>query len=304
MNEKLCNNCTYLKKQKKAHLYVCFNPKTKFFKTGFSHGKVRNACELYHPYETPLYPLIPQTVPEDMRFIEDLRKEEYKDSDFWIIGTDPNIDFYPDDFFRDKFSIAVNLAWVAFPESTFFMFGSAIYLKQIIETNPDYLKKCFIPLVFIRPNLPPNAIGRWEKWGLDPIYLRSELKYAPSSAPDFEPMAEKIFNNKPCEFTGVRTGVHLAIPATVVLGARRVILVGCSHRVTGDTVYAKKRGIGVDNKPGPITCRASVQTYGRMRRDLAQMARTFKKYNVEIVRHRFDEEKNEFVFEEIIDEIM
>jgi len=172
-------------------------------------------------------------------------------------------------------------------------------LEQLIKTNPDYLKKCIIPLDFITSNPTENPIGRWERWGLDPIYMRLEKKCMPSSAPDFEPSARKIFSDQLCEFTLVRTGIHLAIPAAAVLGAKKIILVGCSHRIMGNVIYAHKGQMGINKKK----CNSPmVRRLGRMRRDLIQLSKTFRGYNVEVIRHRFDQEKNKFVFEEIIGE--
>jgi len=299
---KICNNCIDLRKQKKEHFYICLNPKSELFKIPFPHGKTRKACNIYKPRLLPLVPLVPQIVPRGMKFIEDLRCKEFEGSDFWIIGTDPNVDFYPDDFFDDKFSIAVNLAWAAFPRSTFFMgSGSSIYPEQMRNAGPSFLKRCILPLDFILPNPPSSSIGRWERWGLDPIYMRPERKYGTSSSPDFEPLARQVLNAELCEFPAVRTGAHLATCAAIALGAKRVILSGCPRRVAGGRVYAQKRGIGADNKPGKIRTRGSERTFWRFRRDLAQLARTFGKYGIEVMRNRFDPDRNEFIFEEIRD---
>lgn len=37
----------------------------------------------------------------------------------------------------------------------------------------------------------------------------------------------------------------------------------------------------------------------RGRRDTIQLAKVFRNYGIEVIRHRFDEGKNEFLFEEI-----
>jgi len=293
---KICNSCIDLKKQKKVHFYICLNPKSELFKVPLPHGKTRKACRLWKTRTRSLYPLIPQTVPEGMRFIENLRNK-YGGSEFWIIGSDPNLDFYPDDFFRDKLSIAVGISCIAFPESTFFMSAQSFDPEEMKSMRCD--RKSILPLEFLVPVPRSFAIGRWENWGLDPIYMKLEAKRYSSASPDYEPMAKQIFSDEPCEFALARTTAHLAIYAAAILGAKKIILVGCSHEISGGAVYAQKRGIGAANKPGPIRIRASSQTYGRMRRDTKELTRTFKKYDVEVVRHRFDKDKDEFVFEEI-----
>lgn len=307
---KICNKCIWLGKQRKVHFYICLNSDSKFHRVPFPHSKVRKACNLYEPRD---YPTVQQIIPEGMRLIEDLRgKEEFKDSDFWIIGSDPNLDCYPDDFFDDKFSIAVNLSCIGFPESTFLYMSGREELEWIISKYPDYLKKIILPLEPIRSELSAEAqklklrgIERWENWGLESIYMKSEDRPMLKSAPDYESVVRRILSDGPCEFAKVRTSIHWAIFAAAVLGAKKIILVGCSHKDYQGRIYAHKRGMGEHVSEGQEKM-LKHWVYGsqrngvkRMRRDTIQLAEIFKKYGIEVVRHRFDEEKQEFVFEEI-----
>ena len=118
-------------------------------------------------------------------------------------------------------------------------------------------------------------------------------------------MIKRIFSDDLCNFILVRTVVHLAVFAAAVLGAKKIILVGCSHRISKGRAYAHKRGmdnlvseaIKTAQKDGYYGARTS--GIRRLRRDTIQLTRAFKKYGVEIMRHRFDEDINEFVFEKI-----
>ncbi len=297
---KICNNCIYLGKQKKSHSHICCKPNSRL-KAPFPHGGTREACNLYEPR----YPSVaPQIAPEGMRFIEDLRgKKEFRDSEFWIIGVDPNLDCYPDDFFENKFSIAVNLSCVAFPESTFFCMTGREELEWMISEYPDCLKKMILPLEHIPSN--PWGIGRWQDWGLEPIYLKPEDNPMPSSAPDYESTARRILSDGPCNFVLVRTVVHLAVFAAAVLGARKIILVGSSHKASKGRAYAHSRGMDevvsedIEKKQRKEYYGTQTNAILRLRRDTIQLARAFEKYGIEIMRHRYDEDINEFVFEEI-----
>jgi len=239
-----------------------------------------------------------------MKLIEDLRgKEEFKGSEFWIIGPDPNLDCYPGDFFDDKFSIAVNLSCFAFSKSTFLCVTGRKELEGMISNHPDCLARMILPLEHIIPG--KEGIGRWEEWGLEPIYMKPEDKPMMSSAPDYESTAKRIFSDGACNFVLVRTVVHLAIFAAVVLGAKKIILVGCSHRTLKGRAYAYKRGMGevvneaIEKEQRDRYYGSRTSGIGRLRRDTIQLARVFEKYGIEIVRHRYDEDINEFVFEEI-----
>lgn len=301
MSHKLCNNCVHLRKLKKTHFYICHNPKSKFFKTEFPHGKTRKACSLCKLREAPI---VPQIIPEGMRLIEDFRsKEEFRDSKFWIIGSDANLDFYPDNFFDGKFSIAVNLSCVAFPESTYLYMSGREELEWIISKYPDYLKKVILPLGHVLPS--KRGVGLWENWGLEPIYMKPENKPMLKSVPDYESGVKRILSNGPGEFILVRTSAHWAIFAAAVLGAKKIILVGCSHKSQKGQIYAHKRGMS-DFVSEAVEKAHRIVHYGsqrsgieRVRRDTIQLARIFKKHGIEIIRHRYDEEKREFIFEEI-----
>lgn len=318
MNQmKLCNECIWLGKQKGIHFYICRNSKSKFYKVPFlRHGKTRKACSLYEPRYSPV---VLQNVPEGMRMIEALRGK-FQGSDFWVLGSDPNLDFYPDDFFDDKFSIAVGMSCVAFPGSTFLYMSGRRELGWMISKHPDYLEKVILPLEPVRDKYSAKAeremlkyrsrgfntgIGRWESWGLEPIYMKPEDKPMLKSVPDYESTAKRIFSNGPCDFVLTRTSTHNAIFAATVLGAKKIILVGCSHKASKGRAYAHKRGMGDFISEADERLHLALD-YGsqragieRMRRDTIQLAKVFKKFGIEIVRHRFDEDENDFMFEEI-----
>ena len=306
-------------KQRTAHSYICVNSDSKFHKIPFPHGKNRKACNLYEPRD-PLG--TPQIIPEGMRLIEDLRgKEEFRNSDFWIIGSDPNLDYYLDNFFDDKFSIAINASCFAFPKSTFLYMSGKRELEWMIDKYPDCLKKVIIFLGSIKPKfsskakkempsrLPPEGgIGRWENWGLEPIYMKPENKPMTASVPDYESTIERILSDGSCDFVLTRTSIHFAVFIAAVLGAKKIILVGCSHKSLKGQAYAHKRG--VDDFISGARGRRKINTYygsqgsgiTRLRRDTIQLARVFGRRGIEIVRHYFDEDRNEFVFEKIVEE--
>lgn len=292
---KSCSNCKDFRKQKKVHFNICVSPKSEFFKVPLPHGKDRKACRSWRS-RLPTYPLIPQTVPEGMRFIEDLRAGEFQDSEFWIIGTDPNLDLYPDDFFEGKFSITLNAACYAFPGSTFFLTSGARVLQRMTSIQPGCLTKFILALGFL-PKPRPNAIGYWEDWGLDPIWMRLEARHQPAGAPDFESTAQRIFGEGPYEFAWCRTVAHLAIFAAIVLGARKIILVGCAHKILGTQGHATGRGLANHYPSAPVL--SAGPRADRMERDLRVLTEVFGRYGIEIVRHLPDENRKGFIFEKI-----
>jgi len=248
---------------------------------------------------------------EGFKEITDLRNIE-KNSTFWIIGCDPNLDFYPDNFFDDKLSIAISVACVAFPNSTYFVVTSNPVLDAIKRVRSDFLTKCILPLNCVRPKPLPyweQLNPYWGDYGLGPIYMKlvggSQMTH---TSMDWRRMVRQIFSNGSVKFVQPTTSTHFGVEAAAVLGARKIVLVGCSHKSTKHFFHAQRRGMWIffwENRPGGKQAYPASYINGRipelsaMRRDTRRFKRAFAKHGVEIVRHRYDGEKGEFVFEEI-----
>lgn len=291
---KTCNNCTYLNKQKKVHFYVCGNPKSKRFKVPLPHGQTRKACDQTKPKQSSY--VDPSQI-EGIRFIEDHRGR-FQGSEIWVIGTDPNLDCYPDDFFDDKLSITLNHACVAFPNSTYFT-GDGSPSATIKDKWPHFMKKYVIPLI----NRDLRGPTWWETCGLEPLYMKlltGKSIFAHTEA-DFERMAEQVFGDGPCVFVGGLSSADFGVQIAAILGARRIIVVGCSATM-GD---AQKRGLSefysgenrLEDIPEYQIGQHPHQI--RMRQSTARFAEIFGRRGVEVIKHRFDKEKGEYVFVEI-----
>lgn len=245
--------------------------------------------------------------PEGMKFIEDYR-DKYKGSTFWIIGSDPNLDFYPNDFFKDKLSIAVSASCIAFPYSTFLFTQWKNIADVIRDARPDFLKRTILRFSSVPP--APPTLAAWADYGLNPIFARPFPKVvAQTTLSDWEGMTKQIFEGTAggvVEFITIATSATIAICAAAVLGAKRIVLVGCNARTTKYLSHAQERGMWLfcREKPDyeyppdwqsgeePTTCKA-------MRGEVDRLAKMFRGYGVELVRHLYDEQKGEFVFEEI-----
>jgi len=250
---------------------------------------------------------------EKFRMIEDFR-DDYKNSTFWILGSDPNLDFYPDDFFDNKHSIAIYSSCIAFPNSTFFLMSTIPIADAIKYMRPDFLSKCIMPLNYAKKNQKPMPYWEqlspcWQNYGLDPIYMKLiEGPQVARTLLDQEKMVKQIFGKDSVEFTQPTSSTHYGIEIAAVLGAKKIILVGCSHKTTKYFFHAQKRGMwifsieehldGKDTYPASFT-NGTIPQFIAMRKDTIWLKKEFAKHGVEIVRHKFDEKKQEFVFEEI-----
>ena len=249
------------------------------------------------------------TPPEGMKFIEGYRNK-YKGSTFWIIGCDPNLDFYPNNFFEDKLSIAINVSCIAFSSSTFLFTQWKCYADAIRDARPDFLKRMILRFSSSPP--APPSLASWADYGLDPIYTRPFQKpVAYITLRDWEEMAKQIFEGADkVEFITIATSVTIAIGAAAVLGAKRIVLVGCSAKTTKHLFHAQKRGMWLflHEKPDyeyPADWQSGEEQkwLKPMRTDVDRLAKIFKRYGVELIRHRYDEQEGEFVFEAIKEDL-
>lgn len=179
-----------------------------------------------------------------MRYIEDLRNEfkkpEYAQhkGEVWVIGCGSSLDDYPDDFFDDKISIAVNWSFLRFPKANYFLFCHDIMPSLIRQVRPDLMKKCILTLTDKQYNgitwhgdyVKNDPLwAEWDSW------CRVETKEA------FQEMADKIIKGEKTPLKSLKTTVHNAVDAAVILGAKKVTLVGCEG-VAGKFKWHAQRG--------------------------------------------------------------
>ena len=299
----LCTDCVDFQRQEKdSLLFHCINKKSKFFGFLSSHKLTWRVCTLYK-----------ERISEQLkgiRFIEDLRgSEKFKNSTFWIIGADPNLDFYQppycsDDFFKDKFSITVNMVWHVFPDSTFHIADWAVAGADMKNDVRCDLKKCIFSLKIDRLLPSADTFGLshpLQGRDLEPIYMRTEKGRPMRFKSEYRSMVREIFGDDPVMFSLIGTTTHMGICAAVMLGARRIILVACSHKLKFPVLkfHAHRKGlekyIEADNKVFDYATRRAKEWERRLR----GFVEIFKEHDIEIIRHRYDEKEKKFVFEEI-----
>lgn len=266
------------------------------------------ALDLSRPVDRDYGPYFDYNRTESMKFVESLRGK-YPDSTFWIIGTDTNLDFYPNNFFDDKLSIALNFACIGFPNNTYFCSSHRVVANAIVnKLGFNYLNKSIF-VAICREYYHPTTHIWWEDYGLDPIYAKILGKdMSAFNEDDQKKLIEQINNEGTFELIGGKGIINYAIQIAALFGAKKIILVGCSDK--GGKVYyhAQKRGMSEfyrdeewsKREPGHYekyrTGRWSAQIMRKQ--ETMMLVKLFKKYNIEVMRHRFDEEKNEFVFKE------
>lgn len=190
------------------------------------------------------------------RTIEDLR-DKHKGQEIWVIGCGQSLDDFPDDFFDDKTSIAVNWAILAFPNCTYWHGHHEQFREYLRDEKPEFLPKSIIlwpfpgPFAHGRITQPDEFFGELT---FIPIWMRFR-DIRPIRKSDFERAIGYIMEGRrEFGYIGSMSVTHTAVEAAVVMGATRVTMVGCEHRrwVPGTRGYARKRGLTAYGTVTPI----------------------------------------------------
>jgi len=225
-----------------------------------------------------------------MKFIEDYR-DKYKGKEIWIIGTGPSLDDFPEDFFQDKITIALNYSILAFPDIAsnpdHYAHAGDTCLGTLFKLHrPDLFKKC----IFLYPlfgTLNSEWLGKYQD---DPIYMRFNNIFGTKER--FEGVAKCIMEKKQCAYIVEGTCTHSAIEAAIVLGANKVTLVGCEAKCEKYKAHAQKRGMWfLYEKTGEEYSEAAQKGeepgFLRYKNGTLWLAEAFKPYGIEIQRYYY-----------------
>ncbi len=167
-----------------------------------------------------------------MRNIEDLRGI-HKDKEILIIGSGSSLDDFPDKFFKDKITIALNWTIIRFPNCTYWHGHHEGLREYLRDEKPEFLEKSIISFPFPGPFKHGRITDRKEFFGdlvSKPIWLKfGDIRPIPRSA--FEKIVEDIMEKQDdCRYRASGTVAHTAVEAAAVMGAKYITMIGCEHR--------------------------------------------------------------------------
>jgi len=230
-----------------------------------------------------------------MKNIEELRNI-HKGKEIWIIGLSPKLDNFPDNFFDDKISIALNKAFIAFPNCNYILFSDKREAQYIVTKAPQLLKKCIF-MWPIEKHYRDDRIKAFQgntkdliymNWARDQSSVESVLRKA------FEDTIRKIVEGIPCPSISYATNSHNAVEAAVILGAKKITLVACEARLINFQYYARKRGLDKVNpskdcrEHSPEIQQSIHRSFRRMRLGLTWLAEILKNYGIEVRRYDYN----------------
>lgn len=172
--------------------------------------------------------------------IEDLRGH-HKDAEIWILGCGPSLDDFPIDFFEGRIAIAVKYSMARFAHCTYNMFayrdlGPGSVAGWVKEGHLDMLKNSIVTIrrEFSKRPVWPGGYGKY------PYYMRV---FKGRARFWLERAAKCVIEGKPCIYPGVNTIAHHAMFAAIVMGARKITLVGCDACTGRWRAHAEKDGM-------------------------------------------------------------
>lgn len=228
-----------------------------------------------------------------MRVIEDLR-DKYKGKEIWIMGTAPSLDDYPEGFFDNKIVIAINLTFRAFPtafkehnENAYIILQTCGTARWVIANRPDLLKRLIFPL----PITKQYRIGYFGKFADIPIRMIWDRVGSGGSVPRrrFEQVIKELMEDGACRTVTFGTTLHNAIPAAVMMGGKKISLVGCDACRRDGRRYAR-RSLEREISPESMSVehrKSEEHWFERVRRGTRWLAEILKDYGIEVRRYNY-----------------
>lgn len=234
-----------------------------------------------------------------MRYIEEFRDEHKKDKTMHIIGCAPDLDDYPDNYFDNKVSIALNWAFIAFPKCTYFLnyhAGQTSFLNTAFPVihrhsvfTQEYARKFLRKwILWFPPEDPKNS--EWTS-KFDLILMRRCIREVKRE--DFQQSVDAIMDARPYEYPDRRTIAHGAIQAALIMGAKRIVLTGCGYNDFHQPGHAQKRGLAVfyPQAPGqfdlPSAAKARADMYSPIQEATRWLREILETYGVELIFHHY-----------------
>ena len=226
----------------------------------------------------------------NMSNIEEIRNK-YKGETIFLVGSGPSLDTYPDDFFKNRTSITLHLAYLKFPNTTYAHICEADRIQWLKVNKPDFFKTqglfCnpFYPLVY--PNSILKDCGNTLPYFLAYNPKRLHLK-------DIEKEVMAALTGKHIRYSSNGTCLHTGIWSALILGFKNINLIGCDHKSAEGKHYFSPTVSGDTRKRTPEFFK---DAYYRMNVFTNEIIDVCRKYDIMVNRflnyEDFQNKKNE-----------
>ena len=184
---------------------------------------------------------------------------KHKGKEIWIIGSDPSLENYPDDFLDGKIGITLHLAYMKFPNTTYHYFNERDRFVFLEEKYPEIIDKTNIfgyPFYNRSKEVADKAIGKASK----KAYYLDLKPYPPNGNPgaifnDSGPNAMRLMvgdavRGERMDYGGHGTCLHPCSYVAIMMGAKIINIIGCNFKnIEGKEHFGATNKIDHDMRP-------------------------------------------------------
>ncbi len=161
---------------------------------------------------------------------------KHKGSTVWIVGSDPTLDKYPNDFLDNELAITLHMAYIKFPKAKYHHFNEYDRLEFLKKEYPKIKKKSIlVAMPFYNRTLEESQelmkdISKTYSFNLHP-YPPNNNREDIMSKVGFDFMANKVKEaiKGNTDFGGYGTCLHAALYNAILMGATTINLIGNGH---------------------------------------------------------------------------
>lgn len=172
-----------------------------------------------------------------MRLILDLH-QRHKDKPIWIAGSGPSLDEYPENFLDSRLSIALHLAYLKFPKTTYRHANEYDRVVWFKKNCPEYFRK---ENIFAYPFYKRTEKEMSELLNLDcsNYYFFILRPYPKKDLFTIMNMVDQVQRGLRVDFGGHGSCLHAAIYVAIMMGCNPINIIGCNHEPKGDLEHFK-----------------------------------------------------------------
>jgi len=193
-----------------------------------------------------------------MKPITDLHFKHHN-KEIYIVGSDPTLEDYPDNFLDGKLSTTLHLAYIKFPNATYHYFNERDRFIFLKEKYPEIIKKINIfgyPFYNRSKQVADETIGGAHK---NAYYL--DLKPYPPNGNSGDIFNEKgpnamramvanAVNATSITYGGHGTCLHPCMYFAIMLGCNPINIIGCNFKnIKGKEHFGEAHKIDHDMRP-------------------------------------------------------
>ena len=192
-----------------------------------------------------------------MQYIDKLHNR-YLNEPVWVVGSDPTLDEYPDNFLDNKVGVTLHMAALKFPKSTYRFFNEFDRLDYLKDKIPGIMQSqmiCTMPFFGRDKETTLKLTGEGEN-----VYYLDDFPYPPRGIP-LDVYSEVGYNHMKTlvrvakdklgvQFGSNGTCLHNALYAVIMMGANPINIIACGHKaINGKDHFSKVNDIDKVMRP-------------------------------------------------------